>query len=110
MADTTPGRLLRIYVNEDVTHKSVPLYEWVVQDARARGLAGATVLRAMEGFGCHKRLHTVKVLMLSLDLPLVIEIVDTCEKIDAFIPAIEGVLTKCLVTIEDVEIRILRIC
>jgi hypothetical protein len=62
----------------------------------------------MEGFGSHKRLHTAKVLRLSLDLPLVIEIVDTREKIDAFIPVVDKALGRCLVTVEDVEIRVLK--
>jgi hypothetical protein len=106
MAETVPGQLLRIYVTEDVRHESLPLYEWIIFKARAHGLAGVTVLRAMEGFGAHKRLHTAKVLRLSLDLPVVIEIVDTREKIDAFIPVVDGVLTECVVTVEDVEIRI----
>ncbi|MDH3285895.1 MAG: DUF190 domain-containing protein, partial [Acidobacteriota bacterium] len=78
------GKLLRIFIGESDRHEGMALYEWIVREARQRGLAGATVLRGLEGYGAHSRLHTAKILRLSTDLPLVIEIVDTAENIEAF--------------------------
>lgn len=102
------GHLLRIFVGEDDRHEGRPLYEWIVRQARDKGLAGATVLRGLEGFGAHSRLHTAKVLRLSTDLPIVIEIVDTREKIEAFLPIVDEVITEGLATLEKVEIRLYR--
>ena len=83
------GKLLRIFIGENDKHGAQPLFEWIVQQARKHGLAGATVLRGLEGFGAHSRLHTAKVLRLSADLPIIIEIVDTGEKIESFMPLID---------------------
>ena len=102
------GALLRIFIGESDRHEGVPLYEWIVRQARTHGLAGATVLRGLEGFGAHSRIHTAKILRLSTDLPLVIEIVDTREKIEAFLPAIDGAIREGLATLEKVEIRFYR--
>lgn len=102
------GSLLRIFVNEVDRHEGVPTYEWLIREARGQGLAGATVLRGLQGFGRHSRVHTAKVLRLSTDLPIVIEIVDTREKIDVFLPAIEKAVPEGLATIEDVEIHFYR--
>lgn len=102
------GHLLRIFVGEGDRHEGRPLYEWIVRQARDEGLAGATVLRGLEGFGAHSRMHTAKVLRLSTDLPIVIEIVDTREKIEAFLPIVDGVITEGLATLEKVEIRLYR--
>ena len=102
------GHLLRIFIGESDHHKGTPLYEWIVLEARRRGLAGATVLRGLEGFGAHSRLHTAKILRLSTDLPIVVEIVDTQEKIEAFIPVIDEVIAEGLATLEKVEIRFYR--
>jgi uncharacterized protein len=102
------GHLLRIFVGESDKHKGVPLYEWIVREARERGLAGATVLRGVEGFGAHSRLHTAKILRLSEDLPIVIEIVDTREKIEAFLPIVDAVIPEGLATLEKVQIRLYR--
>ena len=102
------GKLLRIFVGENDKHQGVPLHEWIVRRAREDGLAGATVLRGLEGFGAHSRLHTAKVLRLSADLPIVIEIVDSEEKIEAFLPAIDSAIGEGLVTIEKVEVRFYR--
>ena len=85
-----------------------PLYEWLVLRAREHGLAGATVLRGMEGFGAHSRLHTAKILRLSTDLPIIIEIVDTKDKIEAFLPAVDEAIKEGLATIEKVDIRFYR--
>ena len=102
------GKLLRIFVGEQEAHQGKPLYQWLVEEARNQGLAGATVLRGMEGYGAHSRLHTAKVLRLSIDLPVVIEIVDTEEKIEAFLPVVDDVIPEGLATVERVEIRFYR--
>ena len=102
------GHLLRIFVGESDKHKGAPLYEWIVRQARERGLAGATVLRGVEGFGAHSRLHTAKILRLSEDLPIVIEIVDTREKIEAFLPIVDAAIPEGLATLEKVQIRLYR--
>ena len=102
------GHLLRIYIGESDRHEGLPLYEWIVRRAREQGLAGATVLRGLEGFGAHSRLHTAKVLRLSSDLPIVVEIVDTITKIEAFLPVIDGAVREGLATVERVDIRFYR--
>lgn len=102
------GHLLRIFVGESDRHGGVPLYEWIVRQAREHGLAGATVLRGVEGFGAHSRLHTAKILRLSEDLPIVIEIVDSKEKIEAFLPLIDASIPEGLATLEKVQIRLYR--
>jgi hypothetical protein len=102
------GKLLRIFIGENERYQGAPLYEWIVRRAREHGLAGATVLRGLEGFGAHSRLHTAKVLRLSTDLPIVIEIVDTADKIEAFLPAIDDAIGEGLATLEKVEVRLYR--
>jgi PII-like signaling protein len=102
------GSLLRIFVGEDDKHEGMPLFEWIIQKAREHGLAGATVLRGLEGFGAHSRVHTAKILRLSSDLPIVIEIVDAKEKIEAFILIIDAAIAEGLVTVEKVEVRFYR--
>jgi len=102
------GHLLRIFVGESDRHDGTPLHEWIVRRAREQGLAGATVLRGVEGFGAHSRLHTTKILRLSEDLPMVVEIVDTKEKIEAFLPIIDAAIQEGLATLEKVQIRLYR--
>jgi PII-like signaling protein len=102
------GHLLRIFIGESDRHEGLPLYEWLVRQAREHGLAGATVLRGMEGFGAHSRLHTAKILRLSSDLPIIVEIVDTIAKIEAFLPVIDGAVGEGLATIERVDVRFYR--
>ena len=102
------GHLLRIFIGESDRHQGTPLYEWIVRKAREQGLAGATVLRGLEGFGAQSRLHTAKVLRLSSDLPIVIEIVDTIQKIEAFLPIIDGAIREGMATLERVDIRFYR--
>jgi uncharacterized protein len=102
------GQLLRIFIGESDHYHGKPLYEWIVLKAREAGLAGATVLRGIEGFGAASRIHTAKILRLSEDLPLIIEIVDTSEKIEAFLPQIDMAITEGLATIENVNIRLYR--
>jgi uncharacterized protein len=96
--------LLRIFVGEDARHKSHPLYESIVLKARDMDLAGATVLRGHLGYGQTRRLHTQKILRLSQDLPIVIEIVDVTSKIEAFVPILDEMMTSGLVTIKQIEI------
>lgn len=98
------GCLLRIFVGESDRWQGAPLYESIVLKARELHLAGATVLRGPMGFGASSRLHTAKVLRLSEDLPLVIEIVDSRAKIEEFLPHIEKMVQEGLVTLERVEV------
>jgi len=102
------GKLLRIFIGESDKHEGQPLYEWIVGKAREQGLAGATVTRGLEGFGAHSRLHTAKILRLSSDLPVLVEIVDTEDKIEAFLPTIDPVIDEGLATLEKVEVRFYR--
>jgi PII-like signaling protein len=96
--------LLRIFMGESDRHEHKPLYEAVVLRAREAGLAGATVLRGPMGYGKSSRLHTAKILRLSMDLPLVIEIVDSEEKIQAFLPTLDSMMIGGLVTMEKVKV------
>jgi len=102
------AQLLRIFIGESDKYEGKPLYEWIVTEAKAYGLAGATVLRGLMGFGANSRIHTSKILRLSLDLPIVVEIVDTPEKIRAFLSHIESVVREGLVTLEKAEVHIYR--
>jgi len=101
-----PGQalLLRIFIGEDDRHDGRPLHEAIVLAARERHLAGATVLRGGMGFGHSSRLHTTKILRLSEDLPLVIEIVDSEEKIHAFVSELDQLMPSGLVTLEKVQV------
>ncbi len=96
--------LLRIFLGEDDKAGRQPLYEAIVLKAREMQLAGATILRGPMGFGRSSRLHTTKILRLSEDLPIIIEIVDSQEKIDAFLPALEAMMGSGLVTLEKVQV------
>lgn len=96
--------LLRIFTGESDRHAGQPLYEAIVLKARETGLAGATVLRGAMSFGASSRLHTSKILRLSEDLPLIIEIVDTEEKINAFLPVLDQIMGGGLVTLEKVRV------
>jgi len=96
--------LLRIFIGESDRWQHRPLYEAIVLKARELHLAGATVLRGPMGFGAHSKLHTSKILRLSEDLPMVIEIVDNREKIDLLLPFLDEAVTEGLVTLETVEV------
>ncbi|MHC1766950.1 MAG: DUF190 domain-containing protein [Verrucomicrobiia bacterium] len=96
--------LLRIYIGESDRWKHQPLYEAIVLKAREQHLAGATVLRGPMGFGKSSRLHTAKILRLSMDLPLVIEIVDSEDRIKAFLPELQEMIQGGLVTLENVRV------
>src|SRR6267154_6251155 len=100
----TDAVLLRIFLGESDRWEHKPLYEAIVLAAREAHLAGATVLRGPMGFGKSSRLHTAKILRLSMDLPMVIEIVDSEEKIRAFLPTLDGMLGGGLVTMEKVQV------
>jgi PII-like signaling protein len=96
--------LLRIFCGENDQVQGRPLYEAIVLKAREMHLAGATVLRGPMGFGASSRLHTTKILRLSEDLPLVIEIVDAEDKINTFLPALDAMMSSGLVTLEKVQV------
>jgi PII-like signaling protein len=108
MEPMTKATLLRIFVGESDRHHHRPVYEVVVERARAAHLAGATVLRGPMGFGHSSRLHTSKILELSKDMSIVIEVVDKPEKIDAFLPQLDALLKESgasvLVTVEQVQV------
>ena len=98
------AQLLRIFIGESDKHAGRPLYELIVERARERGMAGATVLRGVLGFGAHSRMHTAKILRLSEDLPMVIEIVDRPDRIESFLPELDGMILEGLVTLESVKV------
>lgn len=98
------GKLLRIFIGESDTWHGRPLYEAIVLRLREEGLAGATVFRGIEGFGAHSRLHTARILRLSEDLPLLIEVVDNGEAIERVLPILDEMVSEGLVTMENVEI------
>jgi hypothetical protein len=102
------AQLLRIFIGESDKSGHHPLYEVIVAEARKRGMAGATVLRGMMGFGKNSRMHTTKILRLSEDLPLVVEIVDSRERIQAFLPELNEMVTNGLVTIENIQVEVYR--
>jgi len=102
------GHLLRIFIGENDKFEGKPLYEWIIQKAKENSLAGATVIRGIEGYGASSRIHTSKILRLSDDMPVIIEIVDILEKIEKFIPLIDGAIREGLATVEKVEIRFYR--
>jgi uncharacterized protein len=98
------AQLLRIFIGENDRTDGQPLYEAIVLKAREMQIAGATVMRGAMGFGHSSRLHTTKILRLSEDLPLIIEIVDSEEKIDAFLPVLDTIMTSGLITLEKVRV------
>jgi PII-like signaling protein len=102
------GLLLRIFIGESDRHGGKLLYEWLVLKAREMGLAGATVFRGIMGYGARSRMHSFKIERLSEDLPIVIEIVDTREKIEAFLAAAEPAIGEGLATLEKATVRFYR--
>ena len=98
------GLLLRIFVGESDTWHGKPLYQAIVERVREEGLAGATVIRGIEGFGADSHLHTSRILRLSEDLPVVIEIVDTPERIDRVVPILDEMVSEGMLTLERVQI------
>jgi PII-like signaling protein len=103
------GYLLRIFIGEADKYEGKPLYEWLVLQARQQGLAGATVLRGVLGYGANSReIQTFKITRLSEDLPIVVEIVDSREKLDKYLTSIEGSIQAGMVTLEKATIRVYR--
>lgn len=102
------GQLLRIFIGERNKYEGRPLYEWIVLQAKQKGLAGATVLRGMMGFGANSRIHTSKILRLSEDLPIIIEIVDTHDKLSLFLSHIDQAICEGLATLEKADVQFYR--
>ena len=98
------GLLARIYIGESDTWHGQPLYDAIVQLLRERGLAGATVLRGIEGYGAKQHLHTTRILRLSEDLPVLIEIVDMEERVRAILPELDAMVAGGMITLEKVEV------
>jgi uncharacterized protein len=98
------GQLLRIFIGESDQWHGKPLYEAIILHCRRMGIAGATMLRGLMGYGAASRIHTAKILRLSEDLPIIVEIVDSAEKITALLPSIEEMVQEGLVTLESVRV------
>lgn len=98
------GLLLRIFVGEEDQYQGKPLYEWITYKARELNIAGATVLRGVMGYGATSRMHSAKVLRMSEDLPLVIEIVDTEQKLNLLMPYLDESVTEGMITMERVRV------
>ena len=98
------AELLRIFIGEADKFEGKPLYEVIASLARQKGMAGATVIRGLMGFGAHSRMHTAKILRLSEDLPIIVEIVDEPEKIKALLPELDKMITEGLVTLEKIRV------
>jgi PII-like signaling protein len=98
------GRRLRIYIDANDQWRGGPLYAAIVQEARKHGMAGATVARGIMGYGVHRAIHEAHVLQLSNNLPVVIEIVDTEEKVQSFLPCLDTMIQEGLITLSNVEV------
>lgn len=99
-----PAKLVRIYIGESDKWHGKPLYEAIVRLCREKGVAGATVIRGILGYGANSRIHSAKLLELSADLPLIIEIVDQAERMTPLLPVFEEMVTNGLITVENVEV------
>ena len=99
---------MRVFIGESDKQDGKPLYEWIVLKAKEEGIAGATVLRGLMGFGAHSRIHTFKIERLSEDLPIIVEIVDTREKLEGFLTIIDREIEEGLATLEKAQIRFYR--
>lgn len=104
MKSGSEGLRLRAFIHEGLQHQHKPLYAAIVEQARREGMAGATVLRGMEGYGVHRHLHTSRLVDVSDDLPVIVEIVDTAEAIRRFLPALDALMTHGAVTLSPVSI------
>jgi PII-like signaling protein len=102
------GHLLRVFIGEADKHEGKPLYEWLVKEARRQNLAGVTVLRGMMGFGPGSRIYTSKILRLSEDLPIIIELVDSREKLETFLKTVDEVVVNGMATLEKVQVHLYR--
>ena len=105
MIEIIDGTLLRVFVNERDRHEGILLSEWIVRKARDQGIAGASVYRAIEGFGAHAKIHNARILDLADNLPIVIEVIDSTEKIAALLPYIDGAVSEGLCTTQPLSIR-----
>jgi len=103
-----PAHLVRIYVGEAADHDGTPLYQAIVAFLRDRGMAGATVIRGIEGFGANAHLHTTRILRLSEDLPILIEVVDQEDRIRAILPELDAMVGDGLITLEKIEVLAYR--
>ena len=103
------AELIRVFIGESDRHAGRPLYEAIVQAARRRGMAGATVTKGVMGFGAHSRMHTASILRLSEDLPIIVEIVDRTDRIEAFLPELDAMVQEGLVTVEKVRVLAYRV-
>lgn len=108
MQNASEAQLLRIFVKESDKHGGRPLYEVIVDEARRHGMAGATVLRGTLGFGIHGHFHSAKILRISEALPMVIEIVDSPQRIAEFLPKLEGLIDEGTATLEKVQLLVYR--
>ncbi len=104
MKQIEDGKRLKIFVGENHRHKGVPLFEAIIRKAIEQGLAGATIIKGVESFGRHHEIHTTKILRLAEDMPMVIEIVDSRERIDAFLPCLDEMIQEGTITISDVKV------
>jgi PII-like signaling protein len=102
------GCLLRIFIGENDRVHGRPLYEWLVEEAKRQELAGATVLRGLMGFGRKSRIHTSRILRLSSDLPVIIEIVDTRDRLEAYLESVESEIGEGLATLEKADVKFYR--
>ncbi len=102
------AQLLRIFIGESDKHDGLPLHEAIVRLAREKGLAGATALRGVMGFGANSRVHTDKILRLSEGMPMVVEIVDSPERIGEFLPLVDAMMDEGLVTLEKIQVMVYR--
>jgi uncharacterized protein len=99
-----PAKQLRIYIGESDNWHGKALFNAIVERARREGLAGVTVMRGVEGFGANSRIHSASILRLSEDLPVVVEIVDTAERVELFLPLLDEMVTEGLITVQDCEV------
>jgi len=102
------GCLLRIFIGESDRAHGRPLYEWLVEEAKRQELAGATVLRGLMGFGRQSRIHTTRILRLSSDLPVVVEIVDTRDRLESYLASVEAEIGEGLATLEKADVKFYR--
>ncbi len=102
------GQVLRVFVGETDKYQGVPVYEWLLKKAKEHGLAGGTAVRGIAGFGAHSQMHSSKILDISANLPIVIEIIDMPDKIEQFLPFVEEAIKEGLATIEPAQIRLFR--
>jgi len=102
------GKLLRIFIGEADKWQGKPLYEEIIFLAKQKGMAGATAIKGFMGFGCKSHMHTAKIMRLSEDLPIIIEIVDSEEKITAFIPSLDAMVKEGLITLEKANVIMYR--